>query len=62
MLTDNPGPDSIAPEVDFFMICGSGHAERVMVKDCCALLGNKGVIESRNGTVGHFVIEQAFIE
>ncbi len=58
ILIDSLGLHPINPEADRFMICGSP----AMLKDCCALLRNKGFTESRNGTVGHFVIERAFVE
>lgn len=43
---------------DRFMICGSPG----MLKDCCALLEARGFHETRNGHMGHFVIERAFVE
>jgi ferredoxin--NADP+ reductase len=46
------------PEHDRFMICGSP----AMLKDSCALLDKLGFQETRNGTMGHYVIERAFVE
>jgi len=45
-------------ESDRFMICGSP----AMLKDCCQMLGERGFKESRQGRVGHYVIERAFVE
>ena len=43
---------------DRFMICGSP----AMLKDCCALLDARGFRETRNGTMGHYVIVRAFVK
>jgi ferredoxin--NADP+ reductase len=43
---------------DRFMICGSPS----MLKDTCAILDDWGFSESRNGHLGHYVIERAFVE
>jgi ferredoxin--NADP+ reductase len=45
-------------ENDRFMICGSP----AMLKDFCQLLDERGFKESRQGRVGHYVIERAFVE
>lgn len=45
-------------ENDRFMICGSPS----MLKDACAILDDRGFTESRQGVVGHYVIERAFVE
>jgi ferredoxin--NADP+ reductase len=45
-------------ESDRFMICGSP----AMLKDCCQMLDDRGFKESRQGRVGHYVIERAFVE
>ena len=50
-------PD-INPEHDRFMICGSPS----MLKDTCAILDARGFREARNGDLGHYVIERAFVE
>lgn len=52
------GLDSINPEVDRFMICGSP----AMLRDICGLLDQRGFSETRNGHLGHYVIERAFVE
>lgn len=43
---------------DRFMICGGPS----MLKEFCSILESKGFVEGRNGRLGHFVIERAFIE
>jgi len=43
---------------DRFMICGSP----AMLKETCAILDAKGFKETRNGHLGHYVIERAFVE
>ncbi|MDF1831050.1 MAG: ferredoxin--NADP reductase [Porticoccaceae bacterium] len=45
-------------ETDRFMICGSP----AMLKDCCTMLDERGFKESRQGNVGQYVIERAFVE
>ena len=50
-----PEPDL---ENDRFMLCGSPS----MLKDMTALLDERGFRESRNGYLGHYVIERAFVE
>jgi len=50
-----PEPDQ---ENDRFMLCGSPS----MLKDMTALLDERGFRESRNGYLGHYVIERAFVE
>ena len=52
------GLPSFDTETDRFMICGSP----AMLKDCCAILNERGFKESRRGEKGHFVIERAFVE
>lgn len=49
---------AISPEHDRFMLCGSP----AMLKDLCGLLDKAGFEESRNGYVGEYVIERAFVE
>lgn len=48
----------IDPAQDRFMICGSP----AMLNDTCDILDKRGFIESRNGYLGHYVIERAFVE
>lgn len=45
-------------EDDRFMICGSPS----MLKSLCALLDGAGFKETRNGEMGQYVIERAFVE
>lgn len=45
-------------EDDRFMLCGSPG----MLKDTAALLEARGLVESRHGQQGHYVIERAFVE
>ena len=45
-------------EEDRFMLCGSP----AMLKDLTALLDSRGFRETRQGQVGHYVIERAFVE
>ena len=46
------------PDEDRFMLCGSP----AMLKDLTTLLGGLGFRETRQGQVGHYVIERAFVE
>ena len=57
-LEKDIGLERIDPEADRFMICGSPG----MLKDICALLDSRGFSETRNGYLGHYVIERAFVE
>jgi ferredoxin--NADP+ reductase len=43
---------------DRFMLCGSPS----MLKDMCKILEDRGFAEARNGHMGEFVIERAFVE
>ncbi|TDG15447.1 ferredoxin--NADP reductase [Seongchinamella unica] len=43
---------------DRFMICGSPS----MLKEICKLLDSRGFSETRNGHIGEYVIERAFVE
>ena len=43
---------------DRFMLCGSP----AMLKETCAILDERGFKESRQGELGHYVIERAFVE
>ena len=52
------GLPAISPEHDRFMICGSPS----MLKDFTAMLDERGFSETRNGEIGHYVIERAFVE
>ena len=57
-LEHDIGLPAINPDDDRLMICGSPS----MLKDITQLLDERGFRESRNGTVGHYVIERAFVE
>lgn len=57
-LGEDIGLPAINPEHDRFMLCGSPS----MLKDMGALLDERGFKESRNGYLGHYVIERAFVE
>lgn len=45
-------------EHDRFMLCGSP----AMLKETCAILDERGFRESRQGEMGEYVIERAFVE
>ncbi|MCW8884166.1 MAG: ferredoxin--NADP reductase [Motiliproteus sp.] len=45
-------------ERDRFMICGSPS----MLKETCSILDQMGFTEARQGDLGHYVIERAFVE
>ena len=45
-------------ERDRFMICGGPS----MLKETCSILDDMGFIEARQGDMGHYVIERAFVE
>lgn len=45
-------------EDDRFMLCGSPD----MLKETTAILDSRGLLESRHGNQGHYVIERAFAE
>jgi ferredoxin--NADP+ reductase len=57
-LEKDIGLPPIDPANDRFMICGSPS----MLKDICKLLDSRGFSETRNGHVGEYVIERAFVE
>ena len=57
-VTDDLGLPTVSPERDRFMICGSPS----MLRDFTAMLDEKGFRETRNGEIGHYVIERAFVE
>lgn len=57
LFSDIDLPD-MNPEHDRFMICGSPS----MLKDTCAILNDRGFVEARQGHVGHYVVERAFVE
>ena len=57
-LTDDIDLAPIDPSRDRFMICGSPS----MLKDFTAMLDDRGFQETRNGDLGHYVVERAFVE
>ena len=57
-LEQDIGLPAINPADDRFMICGSPS----MLKDICKLLDSRGFSETRNGHIGEYVIERAFVE
>jgi ferredoxin--NADP+ reductase len=57
-LCDDIGLPHVSPGEDRFMICGSPS----MLKDFTALLDSRGFRETRNGELGHYVVERAFVE
>ncbi len=57
LASDNDLPPMNA-EDDRFMICGSPS----MLKDFTGLLDSAGFRETRNGEIGHYVVECAFVE
>ena len=57
-ITEDLGMPKLDVENDRFMICGSP----AMLKDSCKLLDSLGFRETRNGHLGHYVIERAFVE
>jgi ferredoxin--NADP+ reductase len=52
------GLPPLDPQHDRFMICGGP----AMLKETCELLDAEGFRETRNGELGHYVIERAFVE
>jgi ferredoxin--NADP+ reductase len=53
------GLPSLDPACDRAMVCGSP----AMLKDCCALLNDRGLkISPHSGVPGDYVIERAFVE
>lgn len=57
-LYEDVGLPDMNPEHDRFMICGSPS----MLKDTCKILNERGFKEARQGELGHYVIERAFVE
>jgi ferredoxin--NADP+ reductase len=52
------GLPALDPQYDRLMICGGP----AMLKETCEILNAEGFRETRNGEVGHYVIERAFVE
>lgn len=57
-LTHDLGMPKLDVDNDRFMLCGSP----AMLKELCAMLNEAGFSESRNGHIGEYVIERAFVE
>ncbi|MFT7560685.1 MAG: ferredoxin--NADP+ reductase [Flavobacteriales bacterium] len=57
-LTEDLGLSDFSLEHDRFMICGGPS----MLKETCEILDSLGFSEARNGELGHYVIERAFVE
>jgi ferredoxin--NADP+ reductase len=57
-LTGDLGLENFDLENDRFMVCGSPS----MLKDTCRILDDMGFKEARQGDLGHYVIERAFVE
>ena len=57
-LAADVGLPDLSLEDDRFMVCGSPS----MLKDTCDILDGMGFEEARQGNLGHYVIERAFVE
>lgn len=57
-LESDLGLPPINVEDDRFMLCGSPH----MLKDLTSILNERGFRETRQGELGEYVIERAFVE
>jgi ferredoxin--NADP+ reductase len=57
-LTQDIGLSDLSVEHDRFMICGSPS----MLKETCEILDGMGFSEAKQGNLGHYVIERAFVE
>jgi ferredoxin--NADP+ reductase len=57
-LAKDVGLPPLNPADDRFMICGSPS----MLKELTSLLDGAGFRETRNGEMGHYVVERAFVE
>ncbi|MEH6625283.1 MAG: ferredoxin--NADP reductase [Motiliproteus sp.] len=57
-LAQDLGLPDLNPENDRFMICGGPS----MLKESCEILDQMGFVEARQGDLGHYVIERAFVE
>ncbi|KZX58097.1 ferredoxin--NADP(+) reductase [Halioglobus sp. HI00S01] len=57
-LESDIGLPRVNPADDRFMICGSPS----MLKELCVWLDERGFRETRNGEIGEYVIERAFVE
>ncbi|WP_028216345.1 ferredoxin--NADP reductase [Paraburkholderia oxyphila] len=57
-LFDDLGQTPFSPEADRVMLCGS----TAMLRDTTELLKQAGLVEGRNSSPGHYVIERAFVD
>jgi ferredoxin--NADP+ reductase len=57
-LSADIGLPQLTPKGDRFMLCGSPS----MLKELGEILQSCGFRESRNGEIGHYVVERAFVE
>ena len=57
-ITEDLALPPVSPDSDRFMLCGSP----AMLRDLTSLLTERGFSETRNGRLGEFVIERAFVE
>jgi ferredoxin--NADP+ reductase len=57
-LSQNLALPNIDPQCDRFMLCGND----AMLKDLMTILDDKGFAKATSRSLGHYVIEQAFIE
>jgi len=57
-LTDDLGLPALNKDEDRIMLCGSPS----MLKDTCEILDQRGFAETRQGELGEYVIERAFVE
>ncbi len=57
-LARDLGLPDFSTDDDRFMICGSP----AMLKETCEILDARGFQEARQGELGHYVIERAFVE
>jgi ferredoxin--NADP+ reductase len=51
------GAQELSPETDRIMMCGS----MAMIRDCAAMLEERGFVEGSNHKMGTYVIERAFV-
>ena len=57
-LLQDIGMPALNPEHDRFMLCGND----AMLQQLMAMLDQRGFVKANSRTMGHYVIEQAFIE
>ena len=57
-LLQDIGMPALNPEHDRFMLCGND----AMLQQLMDMLDQRGFVKANSRTMGHYVIEQAFIE